>query len=314
MNRVVWRENQIQALIAAGLDPLDAERTVDLLLRHMPDGVDPEQWMPTFDVLRLLDDESAEALQDARADWYAVVPAKWSRILEAQEKPDGESKVIPIGLVGFFWNAQTKRYETTNPARAVADKHLRGLVNERVDELEEYAGNLGAGRMEGRIAPAIWMGALYVALRRWHLQARALGVGGWARMGAADLAAVSERLGLDRGRIERMGRDLAAGSVSVAQLMNRMRGYVGGGLAEYWDGLRGLGPSAPGRVVMEIRYLRPAEHCSDCVRYYGQGWQVSGVLPAPATDSECGNFCRCYMVRREVWADQVNEWLGTRRA
>ena len=45
--RAKWAERQIAALIEAGDDPQDAEKFVADALAMVPEGEDPETWVPT---------------------------------------------------------------------------------------------------------------------------------------------------------------------------------------------------------------------------------------------------------------------------
>lgn len=81
--RAQWAEGQVQALIAAGVDALDAENTVKRVLAQVPDHADPANWTPAADVGDIDFDEADVA--DARADWYARVEPKYARLLDATE-------------------------------------------------------------------------------------------------------------------------------------------------------------------------------------------------------------------------------------
>lgn len=79
-----WAENQIQALIRIGFDAIDAERSVNWVLQHLPPGADPTTYIFPAEVLNEPLDE--KAIDDARADWYAsgAVPNKYKRLLDAR--------------------------------------------------------------------------------------------------------------------------------------------------------------------------------------------------------------------------------------
>ena len=83
-----WADGQVQALIDCGVDPLDAENTVKRVLAKLPEGVDPDTWIPPADNGEV---EITEAdVEDARANWYAsdAVPAKYKRLLDAVEEEE----------------------------------------------------------------------------------------------------------------------------------------------------------------------------------------------------------------------------------
>lgn len=80
-----WAEGQVQALIDAGISPLEAQGTVNQVLALLPDGADPTLWM-----LPLGDSEITEAdIAAARAAWYETAPAQYARLLDAREVANG---------------------------------------------------------------------------------------------------------------------------------------------------------------------------------------------------------------------------------
>jgi hypothetical protein len=81
---VKWAEKQIQELIKIGYDAIEAERSVNWVLQHLPSGADPTTYIFPAEVLNEPLDQ--KAVDDARADWYAskAVPTVDKRILDAK--------------------------------------------------------------------------------------------------------------------------------------------------------------------------------------------------------------------------------------
>jgi hypothetical protein len=79
-----WAESQIQALITIGFDAIEAERSVNWVIAHLPPGADPRTYVFPADALYESLDE--KAVSDARQDWYdsASISAKFKRILDAK--------------------------------------------------------------------------------------------------------------------------------------------------------------------------------------------------------------------------------------
>lgn len=87
-DRVRWAERQIEALIEMGDDPQDAEKFVAAVLARVPEGEDPDTYLPR-DIFAARDAAvTEEDVADARADWYASddVPARFKRLLDAKEE------------------------------------------------------------------------------------------------------------------------------------------------------------------------------------------------------------------------------------
>jgi hypothetical protein len=81
-----WAQAQVNALIAMGDRPLDAEKVVRAALRRLRIGVDPAT--PIAPVEIGPDGQvTSDDIADARADWYAsrFVPKRYKRLLDAKE-------------------------------------------------------------------------------------------------------------------------------------------------------------------------------------------------------------------------------------
>ena len=79
-----WAEKETQRLIAAGVNPLDAQRSTSWTLAHLPQGADPATWVPTvFDIVERLD-KAAEL--DAMTVFFQNNPANVRRLLSAGAK------------------------------------------------------------------------------------------------------------------------------------------------------------------------------------------------------------------------------------
>ena len=81
-----WADRQLAVLLDLGIDLADAQRSVHWALDHLPEGADPDTWIPPAELLEH-DPSTPEAVQDARAAWYASdnVPPKYKRLLDARE-------------------------------------------------------------------------------------------------------------------------------------------------------------------------------------------------------------------------------------
>ena len=87
-DRVRWAERQIEALIEMGDDPQDAEKFVAAVLARVPEGEDPDTYLPSPMLGTRDATVTDEDVTDARADWYASddVPARFKRLLDAKEE------------------------------------------------------------------------------------------------------------------------------------------------------------------------------------------------------------------------------------
>lgn len=80
-----WQTKQIEALIAIGINPLDAHSVVTRFVAKLPPGADPDHYVP-YDGGAGVDVSSKEVLADVRAWWYGNenVDARYKRLLDAK--------------------------------------------------------------------------------------------------------------------------------------------------------------------------------------------------------------------------------------
>lgn len=216
-------------------------------------------------------------------------------------------------LPGYRWNARLGRYISQTTGRFVGRQAIVSLLDSHVAGSEERLARLVTTYSEGNVSPSVFAEQMRSELKRIHLQARALGAGGWDRLTQSDYGSIGGKLRADYQRIEQLARGIADGDVSLPQALNRAQGYVGNARIGYWDAQREREQPQPGNVIIERRVLGAAEHCQSCLDYYAEGWQLQGILPSPGTDSECGTHCRCHIISREVNRLIVGEYIGTRR-
>lgn len=86
-----WQESQIQALIAAGVDAVDAQASVAFVAEFMPQDAAPATFLlcENVDYFGYPAYPTPEHIQDARIAWFAddSVSPKWKRILDAEDMP-----------------------------------------------------------------------------------------------------------------------------------------------------------------------------------------------------------------------------------
>ena len=75
---------QTAALLRLGVSPMDIERTIAWVDKHLPEGADAATWIPT--AADLSDDLAEADVQDARTAFYADkgVPRRFKRLLDAR--------------------------------------------------------------------------------------------------------------------------------------------------------------------------------------------------------------------------------------
>lgn len=80
-----WAKAQFATLVELGVNPIDAQASIDWVLSHLPFGADPAIYV--FPDSALVDElTTREVIADARIAFYASddVPTKYKRILDAR--------------------------------------------------------------------------------------------------------------------------------------------------------------------------------------------------------------------------------------
>lgn len=144
----------------------------------------------------------------------------------------------------------------------------------------------------------IWEEAFRIELRRAHLQAAALGKGGWAQLDADDLARVENQLRFEYQQLARFVDQIRNEELSIAQIQVRIKMYADHIWTSFWDARTQAKKSSGFR--QERRILQAQESCPDCVDYAARGWVPVGSLPEPGQQSVCGANCRCYKEYRRT--------------
>lgn len=206
-------------------------------------------------------------------------------------------------LLGFQWERQSARYRDLSTGRWTSRATVTELMEAQVSSAERRLGNLVTAAHEGRLAPGWFAETMRTELRRLHLQNAALGIGGMDRMTSREFGRVGAALREDYARVARLTQELQDGTVSIAQALNRVQGYVGSARMQFFEAER-TAMAQTGRQYEERRLLHANESCGDCIDYAGRGWRPAGELPIPGTNSACKSWCRCTMERREVRVDR----------
>lgn len=210
-------------------------------------------------------------------------------------------------LPGFTFSQSAARFRDTSTGRFVARQRVNSLVEAQVNRAEERLGNIVQSLFAKEIAPGVAQDMMRDELRRLSLQEIALGKGGMDKLTFRDYGRAGNQLRDTYQRMTMLTRDVEAGTVSVPQAMQRVRGYVGEARKDFYVTQRET-MAATGRKFEQRRRLNPAEHCRGCIRYASMGWRPLGQLPEPGSgDTPCGIYCRCTMETREVTPEMLAE-------
>jgi hypothetical protein len=221
----------------------------------------------------------------------------------------------PSPLPGYTFARDVGRYRSTDTGKFVSRKEILGLLEATTAASEKQISALTTAVMEGQIAPSVWQEQMRSEVKNQVLQQAALGSGGFDRISQQSYGRAGADLRQLYAKISGTARDIADGKITMAQAQARANEYAGHARSHFYAAEREkVRPSAPGKVFIERRLLGGGgATCSDCVSFYDAGWSNFGQLPVPSSDSICRGNCRCSLIRREIEAAELPDWLGTKR-
>jgi hypothetical protein len=143
-------------------------------------------------------------------------------------------------------------------------------------------------------------------LKKIHVSEGVIAAQGIDRLTNKDLGKIGQILknqyyqGKDRETGKSFGlkhlfKEVASGSVSEAQLSNRLSMYAESGRITRGVILQGRAIESGYTESMRIDSGDDAE-CADCSEYAAAGWRPIGELPTPGVDCQCRTRCRCRLI------------------
>lgn len=222
---------------------------------------------------------------------------------------------MPDILPGYSFSKSAGRYRSSASGKFVSRDAITGLLESHINAASSRYTELTTAFYEGHMSAATWIEQMRTEQRRLTLQNEALGIGGWDRLANKQFGRAGRDLRDQYAKIAGTAQDIAEGKVTLPQALARDNEYAGAARAHFFEAEREtVQRSSSGMVIIERRLLGSGgKTCKDCVEFYNLGWQLFGTLSPPCTDSVCGGNCKCRMIRKEVPASEVGEWLGTRR-
>lgn len=133
--------------------------------------------------------------------------------------------------------------------------------------------------------------AFALELRNLHVQMAVIGGGGRGNMTPTQWGRVGRRLRDEYAYMNGLIDDIQNARLTERQIRARMGQYANKVKTSFHGARQQVAVDAG--LTESRRILNPADHCADCVRFAGLGWQPIGFLPLPGDNSECRSNCRC---------------------
>lgn len=195
----------------------------------------------------------------------------------------------------FKWDEKTQRYRVTSGAGKG-----QFITKEAITTLEEKA-IAGSGSVitkynkelfDNKISLQAWQTGIATELRDLHLQAYALGAGGWENLTKQDYANIKKTIDSEMKFFDKFSREISDGKLSNAQIESRSQMYANKLHSATENGR--LSSHKKAGYKTESRHRTVAESCSECIQYESTGIVEIGTLPNAGEACSCRSNCKCY--------------------
>jgi hypothetical protein len=184
---------------------------------------------------------------------------------------------------GWFRDATTGK--TIPPA--VVRESLDAVSGQARIAMRDLAQRL----IDGKIDLATWEAMMLDAVKKTHVSAALLGVGGIDGLTPVARQALSDSVQFHLSALHDFATEIESGEQPINGTLANRAGFYGDAVTGTYEDFRRLKQAEIG-VQWERRVLHPAEHCDSCLAAAKQGWQRPGVLPRIG-ESICKMRCRC---------------------
>lgn len=206
--------------------------------------------------------------------------------LATQEQKDEfnpAALILLLPLATAAWSRYVPRRYAATPSQRWLNRVIAGLKGEAKAVTRKF--------IDGDVSRAEWELWMREYLSITYIIGTAAALKTF-ELSAADLQIASEQ---ERSQLAYysafMGQLSSGEQKKNGSLLARVGLYIGAawGLMWFINGVK----ARLGGYTEERRILGKADHCPDCLRYAGMGWQPIGTLPDPGVGSVCLSNCRC---------------------
>lgn len=199
----------------------------------------------------------------------------------------------PLLSGGYGYNNTAQRWYDTGTGRFVSEQAVTDEMRVHQQATYNVLETLTTQLYRGQITLEQWQVGIAYELKDAHLAQAMYAVGGKNNMTQANYGRVGGTLADEYRYLANFANDIAAGNVSEAQALARIRQYGNATQASYWREYR--------NATKELIYwnLNPAEHCGDCLTLAGGSPYKPNELSQVPGDgaTQCRGNCRCTLSR-----------------
>jgi hypothetical protein len=186
---------------------------------------------------------------------------------------------------GWFRDAATGK----SIPPAVVRESLDAVTGQARIAMKDLAQRL----IDGKIDLQMWEAMMLDAVKKTHVSAALLGVGGVDGLTPVSRQALSDSVQFHLSALHDFATEIESGEQPVNGTLANRAGFYGDAVTGTYEDFRRLKQEEIG-VQFERRVLGPVgtEHCPDCVAAAKLGWQPLGTLPRIG-QSRCLMNCKC---------------------
>jgi hypothetical protein len=196
----------------------------------------------------------------------------------------------------FQWNPKARRYQYKESGKFVPVAAFQKLTTDHIARKKSDLRKIGEKFAEKGGFVAFQKDG-WQTIKTTFTQQYLLGRGGAGRMQDSDYATLKKELRYQGKMWKGFATDIKAGTVSPAQLQQRIAMYGEASKVAYWDGWTAA--AIAGGMTEERNILGIAENCPGCIERTNMGWQPFGVMGRITKDTPCRIYCYCGRECRE---------------
>lgn len=201
----------------------------------------------------------------------------------------------------YAYNNTAQRWFDTVNGKFVSESAVTDEMRIHQTATYNVLDNVTRQLYAGSITLEQWQIAVASELKDAHLAQSMFAVGGKNNMGQANYGRVGGTLADEYRYLANFASEIAAGTVSEAQALARIRQYGNATQASYWREYK---------LASELIYwnLSVAEHCQSCITLAsGSPYKPNELNQVPGDgNTQCRGNCKCTLTREEI-AQPVSE-------
>lgn len=177
---------------------------------------------------------------------------------------------------------------------------MRPVMDQHVDALRGRMQRHARDLAEGRITPEVFEGRMRSDIQALHIHGRLLGAGGRAQMSQSEWGKVGQRLRQEYRYLNGFVRDIEAGRMTPAGIIDRAGKYAGSAAVDQFEEARRGAQKRAGYTEKRRIALNDEGTCSTCRDEAARGWVPIDEPGFRIGHTQCQSRDRCTIeYRRE---------------